>query len=203
LTVNDWREIYEFWFGEPGSADHGAVREIWFGGGPDVDAEIRRRFSADYERAATGAFEDWKGERYPAMALVVLLDQFPRNIFRGTARAFAADPLARDVARHIVDGPRHGELLTVEKLLAYLPFEHSEDIGDQNRCVELFRGLEDHEGKQEWVDYAVAHQVIIAEFGRFPHRNQALGRTDTPEEAAWLASNEERFGVSGNEDDAS
>ena len=200
--MNDWREIYSFWFGEPGSDGHGAVREMWFGGGPEVDAEIGRRFASHYKRAAAGAFDDREGERYSAMALVVLLDQFPRNMFRGTARAFAADPLARDAARHIVDGPLHEELLTVEKLFAYLPFEHSEDIGDQNRCVALFRALEDHEEKQNWVDYAVAHQVIVDKFGRFPHRNEALGRNDTPEEAAWLASNEERFGVSGSEDDA-
>ncbi len=193
--MNDWREIYSFWFGEPGSDDHGAVREMWFRGGPEVDEEIRRRFATDYERAAAGEYADWKRERYSAMALVVLLDQFPRNMFRGTARAFAADPLARDAARHIVDGPLHGELITVEKLFAYLPFEHSEDIDDQNRCVALYRAIDEHEQKRGWIDYAVAHQVIIEEFGRFPHRNEALGRTNTPEEATWLATNEERFGV--------
>lgn len=190
-----WREIYDYWFGAPGSPEHGTVREIWFRGGPSVDAEIRTRFLGDIERAAAGEIEDWTAARESCMALLVLLDQFPRNVFRGEARAFAADPLAREVAEHVVSGPLHGALMTVEKLFAYLPFEHSETLADQERCVALFEALEPHEQKQEWIDYAVEHRDIVARFGRFPHRNAILGRASTAEEEAWLADTDQRFGT--------
>ena len=190
-----WQEIYGFWFGAPGTPEHGTVREMWFGGGPQLDAEIRSRFLADYEAAAAGSHADWLAARESAMALVVLLDQFPRNMFRGEARAFAADPLARAAAEHVVSAPLHDDLLTVEKVFAYLPFEHSEDLDDQHRCVALFEAMEPHDGRQEWLDYAVEHRVLIERFGRFPHRNAILGRADTAEEAAWLASSDQRFGT--------
>lgn len=195
-----WREIYEFWFGVPGTPDHGSAREMWFGGGEALDREIAGRFAEDYERAAAGELGSWRARRESALAQVVLLDQFPRNMFRGTGRAFAADPLARDLADFIVSGPLHDELMTVEKLFAYLPFEHSEALVDQQRCCALFEAMEPHDAKQYWLDYAVEHRVIIERFGRFPHRNAALDRTSTPEEEAWLASTDRRFGVASDDE---
>tara|TARA_R110000787_G_scaffold85451_6_gene182294 strand:- start:1143 stop:1754 length:612 start_codon:yes stop_codon:yes gene_type:complete len=200
MSEGRWRDIYDFWFGAPGTSAHGTVRDMWFGGGPELDAEIGRRFAADHARAAAGEFGDWKGARESCMALVVLLDQFPRNMYRGAARAFATDAQALETARHIVSGPMHDTLLTVEKVFAYLPFEHSEDLADQERCVALFRAMEPHDAKQEWLDYAVEHRDIVRRFGRFPHRNDILGRESTAEEKAWLASTHQRFGtVSGGD----
>lgn len=193
--MQEWREVYDFWFGAPDTAGHGKVRELWFGGGPEADTEIRTRFEAVHARAAQGALSGWNAAPRSSVALVVLLDQFPRNIFRGRPDAFATDPLALETARELVSGPLHAELITVEKVFAYMPFEHSEDIDNQNRCVDLFEALEPHEKKQEWVDYAIEHRDIIARFGRFPHRNDILGRATTDEEASWLATTDQRFGT--------
>ena len=197
--MGDWAEIYEFWFGAPNSEGHGDVREFWFGGGSNVDREIRDRFLGDYHRAVSGDFDGWKSEARSCISLIVLLDQFPRNIFRGDARSYAADPLALASARHLVSSPMHDELITVEKVFAYLPFEHSENIIAQEECVSLFSVLDEHEFKQEWIDYALEHRVIVAEFGRFPHRNNILGRDNTPAEDAWLAASDQRFGTAAGD----
>jgi len=198
--MTDWSEIYDYWFGAPGADGHGDVREFWFGGGPSVDSEIRQRFGSHYERAIAGEFESWKSEVRSAVSLIVLLDQFPRNIFRGDPRSFANDPMALNCARQLVEGPLHGELITVEKVFAYLPFEHSEDIEDQKKCVSLYEAMVAHDSKAEWIDFAVLHLEIIEQFGRFPHRNDILDRKNTPAEDAWLANSEQRFGTGGNAD---
>lgn len=193
--MDRWREIYDYWFGAPGSPEHGTVRDFWFGGGPDVDRAIRSRFERDCRRAAAGEYAAWRDGRESSLALVILLDQFPRNIYRGDARSFAADPLALSVARHIVVQHWHDDLLAVERVFVYLPFEHSEKLADQERAVELFASIEPHPEREKWLDFAMQHKAIIEAFGRFPHRNEILGRMSTPEEADWLASNEERFGT--------
>ncbi len=193
----DWQGIYEFWFGTPDSNDHGSVRKIWFGGGPSLDREIRDRFLDLYERAVAGEFASWKSQARSWVSLVVLLDQFPRNMFRGDQRSFVADPLALEYARELVDSPLHDELITVEKVFGYLPFEHSENLDDQKKCIALFRALEPHDVKDEWIDFAIQHRDIVREFGRFPHRNALLGRPNTPAEEAWLASSDQRFGTGG------
>lgn len=199
----DWHDIYDFWFGAPGGAGHGDVREFWFGGGPSVDDEIRERFLGHYERAAAGDLGGWTDAPQSSVALIVLLDQFPRNIFRGDRRSFAADPLALEYARGLVSGPFHDGLITVEKLFAYLPFEHSEDIEDQKKCLDLYRAIDSHDQKEEWIDFAVQHFDIIERFGRFPHRNAILGRDSTQEELAWLAATDQRFGTAAGEDENS
>lgn len=199
--MTDWHEIYEFWFGAPDSEGHGDVREIWFGGGLSVDREIQDRFRGHYDRAVAGEFERWKSEARSWISLVVLLDQFPRNIFRGDRRSFAADPLALENARQLIAGPLHDELNTVEKVFAYMPFEHSENIADQEKCIALFRQIDAHDSKDEWVDFAVQHMEIIREFGRFPHRNAILGRENTSAEDAWLASSDQRFGTTADDED--
>ena len=196
----NWHEIYEFWFGAPDRAGHGDVRDIWFGGGPSVDREIDERFRGHYDRAAAGEFESWKSQARSCVSLIVLLDQFPRNIFRGDRQSFATDPLALENARQLVASPIHDELITVEKVFAYMPFEHSEDLADQERCIALFRGLDAHDSREEWIDFAVQHMEIIREFGRFPHRNAILGRKSTPAEEAWLASSDQRFGTAGSDE---
>ena len=195
--MDRWREIYDYWFGAPGSPEHGTVRAFWFRGGPAVDREIRDRFEVDYRRAAAGEYAGWMREKESTLALVVALDQFPRNIYRGDPRSFEADAEARAVARHIVSSPWHAELLPVQRVFAYLPFEHSEDLADQTRAVELFEAIGPHPERENWADYAIRHKVIIEQFGRFPHRNAILGRPSTPAEEAWLAGNDERFGTDG------
>jgi uncharacterized protein (DUF924 family) len=195
--VERWRAIGDFWFGDPDGADFGEDRDFWFGGGPEVDAEIRRNFHDDYRRAAVGEYDVWRDGRHSCLALIVLLDQFPRNIYRGHARSFAADSLALATAKHAVEQPWHAGLTAVEKLFVSLPFEHSENLVDQDRCVALVEAIDDHPKKQEWLDYAVRHRVIIERFGRFPHRNEILGRPSTPEELAWLGDGGHRFGTDG------
>ena len=191
----DWRDIYDFWFGAPGSDGHGEVREFWFASTPDIDREIEERFLDQYRRAAAGDFEDWKSDARGWVALIVLLDQVPRNVFRGNGQSFAADPVALASARELEASPLHRELITVEKLFAYLPFEHSEQIDDQMKSVALFEAIDHHEQKAEWVEFAVLHKDIVAKFGRFPHRNAILGRESTPEEKAWLEASDQRFGT--------
>lgn len=156
--------------------------EKWFTKDAAFDEAIRARFLTLYEKAAAGEREAWAHDPDGALALLLLLDQFPRNMFRGSPRAFATDELARAVA--------HGAIsLGLDRLAPhhlrgffYLPFEHSESLADQERSVELFEGL----GDGEMLKYAMIHRDVIAEFGRFPHRNAVLGRQTTPAEQAFL-----------------
>ncbi|GAA4858424.1 DUF924 family protein [Luteimonas vadosa] len=154
----------------------------WFAKDDAFDAAIRQQFEALHFAAARRELDDWLDDAEGALALLLLLDQFPRNLFRGSAHAWAADPLARHVAgRAIVRG--HDAAFDPQlRAFFYLPYEHAEDVQDQARSVELFRAL----GNVGYLDYALEHQRIIERFGRFPHRNHALGRTSTPEEQAWL-----------------
>ncbi|MFT5488865.1 MAG: hypothetical protein ACI9JL_001129 [Paracoccaceae bacterium] len=191
----EWREIYDFWFGAPGSEGHGDVREFWFASTPDIDRELKERFLDQYHRAAAGDLEDWKSDARGWVALIVLLDQVPRNIFRGNGKSFAADPVALALAKELVASPLHDELITVEKVFAYLPFEHSENVDDQRQCVAFYEAIDDHESKAEWIEFAVAHLDIVAEFGRFPHRNAMLGRENTAAETAWHKSSNQNFGT--------
>jgi uncharacterized protein (DUF924 family) len=166
-------EILDFWFKRD--------RKDWFTKNPAFDEEIRARFLPLYERAARGELETWLREPANCLALVIVLDQFPRNLFRGSARAFAADALALQAARHAVSQRFDRGLSADERSFLYLPFEHSESLADQERACELMQPL-----GGEVYDYAVRHRQIIGRFGRFPHRNAALGRDSTPEEIAFL-----------------
>ena len=171
MTTAD--EVLRFWFDEhPGD---------WFVKNPAFDAEIRERFLALYEDAAAGRVAHWADAPRSALALVVALDQFPRNLFRGEARAFATDPMAREVARRILGRGWDKAMTQSERLFAYLPFEHSESLEDQDLCVEL---MKDFDERQRW--YAERHREIIRRFGRFPHRNDGLGRQSTPAEIEFL-----------------
>lgn len=175
--MRDARRILEFWFAE-------AHRGLWFKPTAAFDAELVRRFEAQHEAAAAGRLADWQNAPEGSLALLLLLDQFPRNMYRGTARMYATDPQARAIADWAVD--RDFDLKFAsddERVFFYLPFEHSEDADDQARCVELCRT---RLTKEEYLRYAVLHQKVIAQFGRFPHRNAVLGRPGTPAEDAFL-----------------
>lgn len=167
----DWTtEVLGFWFDELGESR-------WFAKDEALDAVIRRRFLPVYEQVRAQNSGDFATPQQ-ALAAVLVLDQFPRNMFRGTARAFAADALARDIARRAVHTGLDAALTPAQRLFLYLPFEHSEDAADQALAVRLIEVL----GNESWTTYARAHQSLIERFGRFPHRNAVLGRASTPEE---------------------
>jgi uncharacterized protein (DUF924 family) len=175
--------ILNFWFGDvPGPA-----REEWFVKRPEFDALIRARFLGLWESAARGERANWTRSPRECLAFIVLTDQFPRNMFRGEARAFATDPMALAAARALVAGGGDTGMLPVERLFAYLPFEHSEMLADQDRSLVLFEPLAAFSETADTWPFALRHREIIERFGRFPHRNAALGRESTAEEAAFLA----------------
>jgi len=166
------------------------VLAFWRAAGPDMwfkkdiafDDDIRARFLATYQAAAAGKLAEWEQTPDGALALVIVLDQFPRNMFRGDPRTYAADPLARAVASRALErGFDHG-LPDIDRQFLYLPLEHSETLADQDRCCALFAATGDAD-KLKW---ARAHADIIRRFGRFPHRNAVLGRATTPDEQAFL-----------------
>jgi len=183
--------ILEFWFGAPGDPGHGCFQPRWFKPPAEFDAEIRRRFLADVEAASSDALDAWAETADGALALLILLDQFPRNLFRGSPRAYLADARARRVADAAIAAGHDRAMAGCARLFLYLPFGHSEDLRDQDRAVSLFEGIPadagfDEETRTASVRSAHRHREIIARFGRFPHRNAALGRTTTPEEEAFL-----------------
>ncbi len=187
------QEILDFWFGQEGEEGYGEFREEWFTKDSEFDRKIRDRFEPVYEEAATGELDHWKNEAQSCLALIVVLDQFPRNIYRGDAQMYAADEKAREVARHAVEHAYDRELSPYGRLFAYLPFEHSEELEDQRLSVELFRGLSAEMGSEDLLGYAVRHLEIVEQFGRFPHRNEILGRRTTPEEAEFLEGPDSSF----------
>lgn len=179
--------ILDFWF----AGNRDTTQERWFKRDEAFDAAIRMQFGASLEPARDGAFDAWVADARGALALTILLDQFPRNLHRGSPLAFASDAKARAVARQAVLEHRLDLALTpTERCFLYLPFEHSEAMADQDISVALFEGLRDarvHRAPGGTIAYAWRHRDVIARFGRFPHRNKALGRQDTPAEALYLA----------------
>ena len=160
-----------------------AGAEKWFSKDDALDAAIRARFLAPYEAAVAGKLASWEATAEGALALIIVLDQFSRNMFRGSARTYAADPLARAVADRALARDFDRGVAADLRTFFYLPFMHSEALADQERCVALYRAL----GDAESLRYAENHADIIRRFGRFPHRNAALGRATTPDEQAFLA----------------
>ncbi len=175
-------DVLRFWFG-PGTDDD-APREEWFSKDEDFDREVRERFGALHERAASGALDGWRETAEGSLALVIALDQFPRNMFRADPKSYATDEKALATARYAVDRALDRELPPLRRAFLYMPFMHSEDLGDQRRSVELFQDLDT--GGMDSAGYAVRHMEIVERFGRFPHRNAVLGRTTTSEEAEFL-----------------
>jgi uncharacterized protein (DUF924 family) len=154
----------------------------WFSGGVSFDAECRMRWLDAHFAAARREFDDWLDDAEGALALVLLLDQIPRNVFRNSGHAFATDPLALHYANRAIEAGHDAKSDAGLRFFFYMPFEHSEAIADQDRAVGLFTAL----GNNDLLGYANAHRDVIVRFGRFPHRNAALGRSNTPEERAWL-----------------
>jgi len=178
------QEILRFWFGD--AADYGRLRTEWFRKDPHFDARIRERFQALYEQAVKGALAQWRSSQGDCLALVILLDQFPRNMFRDTAAAFATDLLAREVATQALERRFDAGLRPVERMFFYLPFEHSEAMDDQWRSLALMAPLAVWPEMADAFPYAVRHWEIVRRFGRYPHRNALLGRPSTPEEVEFL-----------------
>jgi len=181
LHLDDFTEVLDFWFGAPDSPERGRSRKVWFRKSDAFDAEIRARFFPLWEQAVRGELERWRSTPLAALALVVVLDQFSRNMFRGTPRAFAGDPAALAAATSMVERSFDRLLSAQERIFVYLPFEHAEDLAAQRRSLALFDALDPDD-----MEYARRHYEIIARFGRFPHRNAILGRESTAEEAEFL-----------------
>lgn len=171
-------EILDYWLGELTPQD-------WYAGSAALDAEIRTRFLPDWQAAQTGACEDWVDGAAGALAYILLTDQFPRNMFRGEARAFATDPQAIVAANLAIAAGWDLDAPEPERQFFYLPFMHSEDPRHQAYCLELFGERMPQTGAENLL-HARAHQEVIRRFGRFPYRNAALGRDTTPDEAAFL-----------------
>lgn len=178
------KQVLDFWFGEGG--EYGTRDERWFKKDPAFDAQIRARFLPLYEELAAGKHADWLDRAPSCLARIVVLDQFPRNMLRGSPRAFAADRLALEAARHAVERGYDRDMLPVERMFAYLPFEHSESLQDQLKACELTAPLDSFPETFDAHRYAVRHREIVERFGRFPHRNAILGRASTPEELEFL-----------------
>ena len=175
-------DVLSFWFGS--GADYGKRHRRWFEKDVAFDAEIKRHFLGLYETLAGNG--DWLHAPKDCLARIVVLDQFPRQMFRGSARAFATDSLALEAAKLAVQRRYDEPLLPVEKLFVYLPFEHSEVLADQLRACELTEPLARFPETDDVYRYAVAHRDVVRRFGRFPHRNAILGRVSTPEEIEFL-----------------
>ena len=179
-------EVWRFWFDEAGP-------ERWYKTSKSFDETIRTRFGAAHEAAAASGYDDWRQSARGCVALCILLDQFPRNMFRGTARAFATDPLALAVAEHALTAGFDLDpgLDNRSRQFLYLPLEHCEDLEHQRRCLQL---TSERMPDSNFRDYVQQHHDVIERFGRFPHRNAVLGRPNTAAEDAYLAEGGARFG---------
>jgi uncharacterized protein (DUF924 family) len=196
-------EILEYWFvpraGEPqpqtppAKPGAGVTRDVWFGKDDAFDDEIRARFGVALAAGLAGAFGEWCTTPKGCLARVVLLDQFTRNAFRGTPQAFAGDPAALATAEDAVERGFDDALAPQERWFLYMPFEHSESIAQQDRAVALFEALAAQTGLAEPLPWAEKHREVIRRFGRFPHRNEILGRVSTPAELQFLHEPGSRF----------
>ncbi|WP_374299598.1 DUF924 family protein [Paracoccus sp. (in: a-proteobacteria)] len=175
MTIKTATDVLDFWFSEE-------MEPQWFAKSDETDLTIRDRFAATYEAAHRRDLDNWATTPEGALALVIVLDQFPRNIFRGSGRAFESNDIALEHARAALDAGFEGQVDAKRRQFFYLPFMHSEDLPDQTRSVELYEAL----GDAGSLDYAIQHRDIIEKFGRFPHRNAALDRPSTPDEAEFL-----------------
>ncbi len=194
-------ELLDLWFGD--NPDDSAVaaekKELWWGHSPENDEMLREKFGDASVAAGVGVLQHWTGSPRGRLALILLLDQIPRAVHRGLPQAFAYDADARDVASQGLASGADRLLRPVERLFFYLPFEHSEQLADQERSVALFRELAasvpntDRETFELFLDYALRHHEVIARFGRFPHRNAVLGRASTPEEMEFLQQPDSSF----------
>ena len=200
--MHAWQPLLDWWFG----ADLGTAAEVaaarqglWFGKRDSQDREAQTRFGALVEQALAGELQGWADAPQGWLAQLILLDQLPRMIFRDTPRAFAGDSLAQPLLQDGLERNWDRRLAPIQRVFAYLVFEHAEDLPLQNRAVELFANLVNEAAADEqalfadFLDFAERHQRVIARFGRFPHRNAILGRASTDEELAFLREPGSRF----------
>jgi uncharacterized protein (DUF924 family) len=183
------REILDFWFLPLSAPEYGRTQPFWWDSTPALDTEIRSRFGALLDKAVTGELDAWRKSPDGALALILLCDQFSRNMHRRTARAFSGDVRARETARYALARHYPSVYPTDMRVFFFMPFQHSEDLGDQDFCCTLFATL----GNEDNDKYAIEHRDIVARFGRFPHRNDVLGRVSTAEELDYLKT-AKRFG---------
>ena len=184
----------DFWFGAPGDPARFHHKQIWFRSTAEFDEAVRENFAADHDRAVAGDYATWEDAPLSALALVMLLDQVPRNIFRSTPRAFASDPLALAATNRTLAQGFDQAVPGAWRLFFYLPLEHSEALADQQRGLDLLLALPPVEGRRSDGHMTRLQCEIIERFGRFPHRNAILGRESTQEELAFLIECEHRFG---------
>jgi uncharacterized protein (DUF924 family) len=184
----------DFWFGAADDPERYHHRQIWFRSTPEFDGAVRERFAADHDDAVAGRLHEWEAEPLSALALVMLLDQVPRNIFRSTPRAFASDPLALATTMRAMERSFDQAVPAAWRVFFYLPFEHSEVLAHQERGLDLLLALPLIPGRRMDGHMSRLHLEIIERFGRFPHRNAILGRDSTDEELAFLVECEHRFG---------
>lgn len=168
-------EVLNFWFSE-------RVKPLWFKKSDEFDREIKQRFIATYQLAQTGELNSWRDRSFNLLSLIIILDQFPRNMFRNTAQAFATDAQAVALTKYALNHNYPQDLTLEQQIFLYMPLMHSENKADQALSVELFQAL----GKEDNLNFAIQHQAVIDRFGRFPHRNQILGRESTPAEKEFL-----------------
>ncbi len=191
-AANRIEEILHFWFGDLQTINLEERIELWFGGSEETDRLIRDKFGPDLLRAISGELAHWEETPRGSLALIILLDQFSRNIYRNTPRAFAQDEMALGICLRGMDQGKDLALDLLERVFFYLPMEHSEDLEIQRKSVKAFESLvkaappEMKKTFESFLDYAVRHYIIIEKFGRFPHRNEILGRASTPEELEFL-----------------
>ena len=189
-------EILTFWFDDPDrpGSEFGQPRQCWFRQDPEFDDQVRSRFLTTYAQARQGDCDTWMTTPTGALALVVLLDQLPRNMFRGSARSFEADAQALTVAKTAIAQGFDHQVSSVERQFFYLPLEHSENLANQDQAVALFEPLAAADPRlRSTLDYAYRHREVITRFGRFPHRNEILGRVSTPAELEFLQQPGSRF----------
>ena len=194
FTAADAQVVLDFWFGAPGSATHGQWRDAWFRKDATFDAAIAQRFGRVVEAALGGGLRDWMAVPEQALARIVVLDQFTRNMFRETPRAFAGDAAALEAAQAMVAAGHDRRLDAIPRGFVYLPFEHAESLAIQDESVRLFGALADDDpALRHMLEYAHRHRDVIVRFGRFPHRNAVLGRNCTATELAFLSQPCARF----------
>lgn len=205
MTTTTIDEVLEFWFGEPAHDEAAVLAKVrrWFMGGPEIDAVIQQRFGAAVEAALAGELDGWTATIRGRLALVILLDQFTRNCFRGDAKTYAGDPKARSLVLDAFDHGLDRELGFDERIFLSMPLLHSEELAHHERLAELSPSLTG-DPPPGWAQFAgmnreqtVKYLDIIRRFGRFPHRNAILGRTATHEEEAFLADWAERAAPQG------
>lgn len=179
-------QVLDFWFGANSDPDYLEIRPIWFNSNESYDESIRTAFSALYQRAVRRELESWRNTPHGALALVLVLDQFPRNMFRGTPRMYASDKYAMEVASAALLRQTENILTPVQRIFLFIPYMHSENPQDQERGMELYATLQNDSRVGRSYDFMRRHRDVIARFGRFPHRNKILSRESSAEELAFL-----------------